>query len=106
MDAPPKRSAGKQLSTATGHDYNRTMETNPHQSPSAPEPRPAWVKFGLWGLPNRGAAWACFWLSVALSLVGAYGFVDRRFFGFGALVFAALWYWLAIRWVDEHGGWS
>ncbi|HUY89558.1 MAG TPA: hypothetical protein VMV10_12560 [Pirellulales bacterium] len=82
------------------------METNPHQAPSQPEPRPGWVKLGLWGLPNRGSAWACFWLSGALGLGGAYGFVDPRFFGFGSLFFAASWYWLAIRWVDEHGGWA
>lgn len=82
------------------------MVTNPYQSPSEPEPRPAWVKFGLWGLPNRGAAWACFWLSVALALGGAaYGFVDRRFFACAVLMLAAWWYWAAIRWVDKHGGW-
>jgi hypothetical protein len=36
----------------------------------------------------------------------AYGFVDRWFFIGGSLVFAALWYYLSIRWVDQHSGWS
>jgi signal peptidase I len=36
----------------------------------------------------------------------AYGFVDRRFFGGGALLLAALWYYASIRWVDRHGQWS
>lgn len=69
--------------------------------------RPLWVKAGLWGLPNRASAWAFFWLSVAVA--GgciAYGFVDRRFFIGGLMVFAALWYIAAIKWVDCHGRWS
>ena len=83
------------------------MQTNPYQSPSEPESRPAWVRLTLWGVPSRRAARAWLWLSVTLALGGAaYGFVDRRFFGFAAFFFAALWYWLAIRWVDEHDGWS
>lgn len=69
--------------------------------------RPLWVRVGLWGLPRRSAAWAFFWLSMALGIGGIiYGFSDRRFFA-GALLFvAAGWYYLAIRWVDQHGGWS
>jgi hypothetical protein len=69
--------------------------------------RPLWVKVGLWGLPNRAAAWAFFWLSLAIA-VGcvAYGFVDWRFFIGGIMVFAALWYYASIKWVDRHGRWS
>ncbi len=69
--------------------------------------RPLWVKLGLWGLPTRASAWAFFWLSWGIT-VGcvAYGFWDRRFFFGGLLVLAALWYFLAIKWVDQHGSWS
>jgi len=42
----------------------------------------------------------------------AYGFVDQRFFmgvlmavGAVTMAAAALWYYLAIRWVDRHGRW-
>jgi hypothetical protein len=68
---------------------------------------PVMVRLGLWGLPTRGAAWAFFWLSIAIA-VGfvAYGLVDRRFFAGGIMVFAALWYYLCIRWVDHHSTWS
>jgi hypothetical protein len=67
---------------------------------------PLWVKVGLWGLPSRGIAWAFFWLAIAIA-VGcvAYGFVDSRFFIGGLMVFAALWYYASIRWVDSHGRW-
>ncbi len=70
------------------------------------EDRPWWVKLGLWGLPNRASAWACmsFAIGIALACV-AYGFVDMRFFTGGGMVFAALWYWACIRWVDQHGRW-
>jgi hypothetical protein len=65
------------------------------------------VRLGLWGLPSRKSAWAFFWLAIALAVgcVG-YGFINPPFFGGGLLVFAALWYYLAIRWVDQHARWS
>jgi hypothetical protein len=65
-----------------------------------------WVRIGLWGLPNRGSAWGFFWLCMAIA-VGciAYGFVDRRFFIGGVMALAAAWYYLSIRWVDQHSGW-
>jgi hypothetical protein len=68
---------------------------------------PVWVRLGLWGLPNRASAWVFFWLSVALAAgcVG-YGFVEWPFFIGGVLLFAALWYYQAIRWVDRHSRWS
>jgi signal peptidase I len=68
---------------------------------------PLWVRTGLWGVPNRAAAWAftSFCVVIAIGCV-AYGFVDRRFFRGGALALAALWYYLSIRWVDQHGRWS
>ena len=72
------------------------------------QPWPWWVATGLWGLPSRGWAWGFVWLALALA-VGcvAYGFASGyvpAFFG-GGFVFAALWYFAAIRWVDRHGEW-
>jgi signal peptidase I len=68
---------------------------------------PLWVRTGLWGVPNRTAAWAFVWFCVAVAIACvAYGFVDRRFFGGAALFLAALWYYLSIRWVDRRDGWS
>ena len=69
--------------------------------------RPYWVLIALWGLPNRALAWACFWLSVAITVACvAFGFVDRRFFVGVIMAGAALWYYLAIRWVDRRGRWK
>ena len=68
---------------------------------------PWMVRLGLLGLPGRGAAWACFWLLVALAIgCIALGFVEPWAFPGGLFVFAALWYYLAIGWVDDHGRWS
>jgi hypothetical protein len=68
---------------------------------------PLLVRFGLWGLPTRISAWACFWISVVLAGASvAVGFVLPIAFAGGGLVFAALWYYLAIRWVDQHSRWS
>jgi hypothetical protein len=68
---------------------------------------PLLVQLALWGLPSRRAAWAFCWLSIALAVVCvAYGFIDQRFFIGGILAFAALWYYLAIRWVDQNSTWS
>jgi hypothetical protein len=49
---------------------------------------------------------AFIWLSLVLAVAsGAYGFRDPKFFFGLGLVFAALWYWLAIRWVDHNDRW-
>jgi hypothetical protein len=44
------------------------------------------------------------WPATAVGI--AYGFVNPLGILGGLLVLAALWYYLAIRWVDEHGNWS
>jgi hypothetical protein len=69
--------------------------------------RPLWVAVGLWGGPGRLSAWGFFWLSLALA-VGSfvYGLFDSRFLVGGVFFLSALWYWLAIRWVDRHDSWS
>ncbi|MDB5306989.1 MAG: hypothetical protein JWO38_1191 [Gemmataceae bacterium] len=68
---------------------------------------PLVMQLGLWGLPTRGAAWGFFWLSVviALACVGM-GFVNPFFFVGGLTATAALWYYLAIRWVDRNSRWG
>jgi len=71
-----------------------------------PRPWPAWVKLTLWGLPGRGWAWGGVWFSLLLA-VGciAAGFVfSPAFFG-SFFVFAAIWYWMAIHWVDRYSKW-
>jgi hypothetical protein len=71
-----------------------------------PKPWPWWVALGLWGLPGRGWAWGCFWLSLLLSAACvAAGFVFWPAFLGGIWVLAAWWYYAAIRWVDRHGDW-
>jgi hypothetical protein len=69
--------------------------------------RPWWVKVGLWGLPSRGAAVAFVWLSLVVALAGAVlgVLLDPVFYLGLAFLFAALWYWLAVRWVDYYDDW-
>lgn len=68
---------------------------------------PLWVRIGLWGLARRGSAWFFCWLSLALAAACVfYGFVDRRAFAGALLVFAAVWYYQALRWVDQHSSWE
>lgn len=68
---------------------------------------PFMVRIGLWGLPSRSSAWFFVWLSLAMAAASvAYGFVNPIGFTGVILVFAALWYYLAIRWVDRHNRWS
>jgi hypothetical protein len=69
--------------------------------------RPIWVRIGLWGIGSRGAALGFMWFSfIAAIACSAYGFYDPRFFAGGLLVLAGIWYWLCIRWTDEHDGWK
>jgi signal peptidase I len=69
--------------------------------------RPFWVRFGLWGLSTRASALMFCWLCVLIAAAATvYSLWDPRFFAGALLGLAALWYWLAIRWVDQHGGWS
>jgi hypothetical protein len=74
----------------------------------AREERPWWVQVGLWGIHSRATAWAFFWISVGLAVVPTVLFfaVNKGFVLCGLFGVAALWYWLCIRWADEHGGWT
>jgi hypothetical protein len=68
--------------------------------------RPWWVKFALWGLPNRAAGWLSFWVAALLGsafLIG--GFWQTRLFAGTILFVAAAWYWAALVWVDRHDPW-
>lgn len=73
---------------------------------------PLWVKTGLWTIHSRSVAWFWFWFAFASATVSCVA----TFFtsGFWLLLclytivvgfFAALWYWLAIRWVDHNDHW-
>jgi preprotein translocase subunit SecF len=69
------------------------------------------VRVGLWGLHKRGTAWAFFWLSLAIAagcIAFAFATGLSLFLSFvgGTMVLSALWYYLAIRWVDRHSSWS
>lgn len=67
---------------------------------------PIMVRLGLWGIPNRGIAWAFVWVSIACAVGGvAVGFFHPLGFLGLFMLFAALWYYLSIRWVDQHGSW-
>jgi hypothetical protein len=63
------------------------------------------VRIALFGLHRRGSVWVFVWISLAIALACvAYGFVEPVFFVGGLMVFSALWYYLAIRWVDRNSG--
>jgi hypothetical protein len=63
--------------------------------------RPLWVTIGLWGLATRSVAFSF----VVISILCAVGSI-AYWTWWGALLFlSALWYWLAIRWVDQNDSW-
>ena len=64
--------------------------------------RPFWVTIGLWGLKTRGSVLACIGLSIALALASA---IMQFWLGL-LMLLAALWYFLAMKWVDEDEGWQ
>ena len=72
-----------------------------------PNVRPWWVKLTLWGLPGRTSALFFVWLCLGLAFASVFlGFRDRRFTLGAVWVLPAFGYLRAVRWVDEHGGWS
>jgi hypothetical protein len=85
--------------------------------------RPLWVRAGLFGVPSRKTA--LLWMNGALAFAVLVGIailampvsvngiargIDARALYAGLVVppllIAPLWYWLAIRWTDEHDGWT
>lgn len=65
------------------------------------EERPLWVAVGLWGLKTRAVAWAF----VVLSMLVATGSIIYWSWLGAIMYLAAVWYFLAIRWVDENSAW-
>lgn len=63
--------------------------------------RPLWVAVGLWGLKTRAVAWAFF----VLSILVATGWMMYWSWSGAIIYLAAVWYFLAIRWVDKHSAW-
>ncbi len=82
-----------------------SLEEKPAPSPSPVRP-PWWVRTLLWGSSGRGDMWVNVWVSLALA-VGSFigGFWYPPAFVGAILVWSALGYWAAIRWVDRNGGW-
>lgn len=68
---------------------------------------PLWVFFGLSSINTRKGAlilfWACFVCGIVFIPV-SYHLDDWSWAGFTFL--AALWYWLCIRWMDQHSAWQ
>jgi hypothetical protein len=63
--------------------------------------RPLWVRVGLWGIPSRFVAFTYLGVSLVATVVVS---VLWSLLGL-LLLLAALWYWLAIRWVDRNDRW-
>jgi hypothetical protein len=81
--------------------------------------RPLWVRIGLFGVPSRKAAmlWMKGSLAAVVAVLGIQVAASVFMSGLGMSVALAalldllmlngpLWYWLAIRWTDEHEGWA
>lgn len=68
---------------------------------------PLWVTLGLANISTRKGAlilfWTCFAFSVACIPLSYY----LEDWSWAAVMFpCSLWYWLCIRWMDRHAGWS
>ena len=77
------------------------------QTGKEPGHRPMWVEFALFGISTRGGVLGCMWLSIGLAVAGVIGGFFERVLFLGILfLLAAMWYYLAIRWMDENDGWA
>jgi hypothetical protein len=64
---------------------------------------PLLVRVGLWSINKRKIAFFYLWLSVFLSatyLLFLHNYIAGIFF-----IFASLWYYYAIKWVDNNYRW-
>jgi hypothetical protein len=77
------------------------------------EKRPLWVKVMLWGVSDRAEALLFFWLWVVAAVAPIFfAFWNPipvvaivMLFWFPGMMSLALWFRLAIRWVDKYGSW-
>jgi hypothetical protein len=76
--------------------------------PTAPLEWPWWVIVGLWKIPNRQVAWLFFWISLLLAVVPGlvFGLFENYLFYTATFIAPAFWYWMCIRWADEHDVWD
>ena len=83
-----------------------TMSAAPADKPPE-QKRPWWVKFALYGLPNRRSALASVIILIWVAgLLVIYGFRDLRYSGAAILIAPAIvWYAKAISWADRHQAW-
>src|SRR5437660_1381348 len=65
-------------------------------------PRPLLVELGVWGIKTRAIALALIWICIGIAIISA---IRHFWIGLGMLL-AAAWYWYAMRWMDQHGGWK
>ncbi len=72
----------------------------------SPQRPPFMVRLALAGLSGRASAWVFVWFSLVLAVGSVFlGFWYPLAFVGVLFVLSALWYWLAIRWMDRHGDW-
>ena len=68
---------------------------------------PWWVKLSLMGAPGRAGLWVFVALSLLLGACGVYlSLGDPQYWPAILFAFAAVPYWLSIRWVDRYGSWG
>jgi hypothetical protein len=73
---------------------------------------PLWVKFAIWGSPTRYLRsflifYTALCLMIASSCVAcAIAFKQYLLLAGGVMTMSALWYWFAMRLIDEYGSWS
>lgn len=71
-------------------------------------PKPWWVRVSLWGVPTRPAMWVWFATAILSALATtSYGLVSGRapWLAGALMCFAAIPYWMTIRWMDAHRAW-
>ncbi|PWF55385.1 hypothetical protein [Massilia glaciei] len=80
---------------------------------------PMYVRLGLWMVKSRKAAlgymWFCIACAAAFVIAGIviailvpvpFPILLLVFLSAPAMLFAAYWYWAAIKWTDQFGTWS
>ncbi|BBM82113.1 hypothetical protein [Candidatus Uabimicrobium amorphum] len=68
---------------------------------------PTMVYIALLGIRSRKQAWGFVWLAILISIVCfAYSFINKDALFFTIVIFAAYWYFTAIKWMDQHSSWE